>query len=87
MSQPGGPDAVSAQRRARREFIRTHHPDVGGDPHTFVTGLADLDAGPRPSTPARSTAVTVTARQAWPVSLTTVMLRRLRRRHQPPRVR
>ncbi|HVX42847.1 MAG TPA: hypothetical protein VHC49_03130 [Mycobacteriales bacterium] len=31
-----------AQRKAYREFIRTHHPDIGGDPEVFAAGLAEL---------------------------------------------
>jgi hypothetical protein len=34
-------------RARRREFIRTHHPDRGGDPAAFVAGLADLDCAHR----------------------------------------
>lgn len=30
------------QRRARRAWIAAHHPDRGGDPHAFATGLAAL---------------------------------------------
>ena len=30
-------------RQARREFIRTHHPDRGGDPAAFAAGLAAYD--------------------------------------------
>ena len=33
-------------RRARREFIRTHHPDRGGDPAAFAAGLAAYDRRP-----------------------------------------
>ena len=33
-------------RRARREFIRTHHPDRGGDPAAFAAGLAAYDQRP-----------------------------------------
>ena len=87
MTSPSDADPLSAQRRVRREFIRTHHPDAGGDQHTFIAGLADIEAGKRPSPPARPIVVTVTPRPAWPVSLTTIMLRRLRRRHQKSRVR
>lgn len=33
-------------RSAVRAFVRTHHPDVGGDPETFAAGLRRLrDAG------------------------------------------
>ncbi len=31
-----------AARRAFREFVRTHHPDRGGDPAVYVAGLAAL---------------------------------------------
>lgn len=34
-----------AARRALREFVRTHHPDRGGDPAVFVAGLAALRRG------------------------------------------
>lgn len=91
MTYPNTSDILSAQRRARREFIRTHHPDAGGNHDDFVTGLANLDANldaeRRPSPPASATRVTVVPRSAWPVSLTTMMLRRLRRRYEEPRVR
>jgi hypothetical protein len=87
MTEPADSDARSTQRRARRDFIRAHHPDAGGNPDDFIAGLADLDAGRRVAPAARATPVTVVARSAWPVSLTTVMLRRIRRRYQPPRVR
>ena len=38
-------------RRARRAFLRTHHPDVGGDPEEFVLGLARFDAPAARSAP------------------------------------
>lgn len=87
MNQHSSSDPHPDQRRTRREFIRTHHPDVGGNHDHFITGLASLDAGHRPSVPVRTVTVTVVARQPWPLSLTTAVLRRLRRRHQKPRVR
>lgn len=37
-SRPAGP----RQRAAYRRYIREHHPDAGGDPDAFVTGLARL---------------------------------------------
>jgi len=44
----GGPHRSmdDSRRRARREFIRTHHPDVGGDPAVFA-GLADMTKNKR----------------------------------------
>ena len=79
-------DAEFEQRTTRRAFIRNHHPDAGGDHETFITGLADLDAAPRSAAASRLVPVIVTPRQTWPTSLTTIVLRRLRRRRQPPRV-
>jgi hypothetical protein len=37
--------AARERRRAVRAWIRTHHPDVGGDPAVFAAGLAALRAG------------------------------------------
>ncbi|MGH3426286.1 MAG: hypothetical protein ACRDQZ_01720 [Mycobacteriales bacterium] len=31
-----------AARRAFREFVKTHHPDTGGDPTVFMAGLDRL---------------------------------------------
>lgn len=31
-----------ASRAAFRAFVRTHHPDVGGDPDEFMAGLAEF---------------------------------------------
>ncbi|GAA0541301.1 hypothetical protein GCM10011581_37290 [Saccharopolyspora subtropica] len=79
-----------ATRAAIRAFVRTHHPDVGGDPEVFVAGLAALRAGPS------------TGRRPWdrydaPVVVVVrprgirALLHRFRtwraRRHRPPRVR
>ena len=38
----GRDDEGAARRRAFREFVRTHHPDRGGDPEIFLAGLAAL---------------------------------------------
>ena len=43
--------APSAEERRRlRAFALAHHPDHGGDPDTFISGLAALRQG-RPATP------------------------------------
>ena len=89
-----------SRRQSRRAFIRTHHPDIGGDPADFVAGLAGLDAEPHAESAAEpdatpSTNATAGSRadtqaqpdQPWPVSLTTVLLRRARGHKRPPRVR
>ncbi|CAM01178.1 hypothetical protein A8924_2265 [Saccharopolyspora erythraea NRRL 2338] len=34
----------AAVRADLRAFVRTHHPDVGGDPEVFAAGLAELRA-------------------------------------------
>lgn len=36
---------MNEQERAEyREFVRTHHPDLGGDPEVFVAGMARFAA-------------------------------------------
>jgi len=78
-------DEDERRRRARRrEFIRTYHPDRGGDPAAFITGLADLDRGGRLGDRyADRVRVTVIARRPILVRL----WRALRGRPRPPRVR
>lgn len=39
-----------AEARRRRAWALAHHPDRGGDPATFMAGLAALDQG-RPADP------------------------------------
>ena len=82
--------AREAERR-RREFIRTYHPDRGGDPESFIAGLRRFEdeqasAGPGPgSGPDAPTRVTVIPHRPWPTRLVTAAVRRLR--PSPPRVR
>jgi hypothetical protein len=72
--------------RDRRDFIREHHPDRGGDPDVFIAGLKafgpghDPDAGPLPR-------VTGVRRRPWPVRLAAAAAQRVRYGTQPPRVR
>lgn len=78
-----------------RAFVRENHPDVGGDPQEFVTGLARFGHGrgqPR-STPSDSEAEQETDRYDAPVFFTprttgvTGRVKRWRqRRRRPPRV-
>jgi hypothetical protein len=84
-------DAEKRRRVARREFIRGHHPDRGGDPDDFIAGLAALDgAEPAPTPQAAAPADMPPPRvvfedQPWPRSAITALLRRLRRPgHDPP---
>ena len=76
-------DAEQSRRSVRREFIRAHHPDRGGDSAAFAAGLAELDqfaAG----WPAR---VVVIADRPLLVNLLTALMHRAGWRRPPPRVR
>jgi hypothetical protein len=77
-------DDEQSRRRARREFIRTHHPDRGGDPYAFAAGLADLDRSPVRDPPAR---VVGAASTPFPVRLLTALMHQIGWRRPPPRVR
>ena len=81
---PEPADDERARRRARREFVRGHHPDRGGDPAVFVAGLAALDH-PRVR-PARARVVVIPDRP-WLVTLLTAVARQAGWRAPPPRVR
>ena len=71
-------------RRARREFIRTHHPDRGGDPAAFAAGLTAYDRGPSGEPAPR---VVIVADTPWLVSLLRPILRRMGWRRPPPRTK
>jgi hypothetical protein len=71
-------------RRARREFIRTHHPDRGGDPADFAAGLAAYDGRPAGEPAPR---VVIVADTPWLVSLLRPILRRMGWRRPPPRIK
>jgi hypothetical protein len=71
-------------QRARREFIRTHHPDRGGDPAAFAAGLAAYDRR-SPGKPAPR--VVIVADTPWLVSLLRPILRRMGWRRPPPRIK
>jgi hypothetical protein len=77
-------DDEQSRRRARREFIRAHHPDHGGDPIAFATGLAALDPLPADRLPAR---VVVVADTPLLVSALMALMRRFGLRRPPPRVK
>jgi hypothetical protein len=81
---PEPADDERARRRARREFVRGHHPDRGGDPAVFAAGLAALDH-PRVR-PARARVVVIPDRP-WLVTLLTAVARQAGWRAPPPRVR
>ncbi|MEA5366135.1 hypothetical protein VA596_41865 [Amycolatopsis sp., V23-08] len=71
-------------RAAFREFVRTHHPDVGGDPAEFAEGLARFRAGPSEVDDARYDAPIRFVVNRRGVA---AVFARLRRRRRPPRVR
>lgn len=86
MTARGARDDPEA-RAAFREFVRTHHPDVGGDPAEFAAGLARFRAGQSEVDP------DVDARFDAPIRFVVnrrgvaAVLAKLRRRRRPPRVR
>jgi hypothetical protein len=71
----------------RREFIRTHHPDRGGDTESFIAGLRVFDTKQAPAGPGPQPRVTVFTHRAWPTRLVTAVVRRLRDGKPPARVR
>ena len=77
-------DDEQSRRRARREYIRTHHPDRGGDPGAFTAGLAAYDRG-IPRAPAAQ--IVVVPDPPVLMSLLSAVLRRMGWRRPPPRVK
>ncbi|MEU7783719.1 MULTISPECIES: hypothetical protein [unclassified Amycolatopsis] len=73
-----GPDDPEG-RAAFRAFVRTHHPDVGGDPAEFAAGLARFRE-PAPDSRFDAPVVFVPRRRGL-----AAFFARFRRR--PPRVR
>ncbi len=81
------PDPADERRRQRRDFIRAHHPDRGGDPRVFVAGLAELDDPPRTGARPPQPRVVLVADVVWPISLFTAIRRRVTSGPRAPRVR
>ena len=77
-------DNEQSRRRARREFIRAHHPDRGGDPDAFAAGLAAYDRH-APCAPADR--IVVVPDTPMLVSLLTAVLRRMGWHRPAPRVK
>ncbi|HVV08883.1 hypothetical protein [Amycolatopsis sp.] len=76
-------DRFESDKAAYRRFVRTHHPDVGGDPEVFAAGVRRFQAArERPDAPI----VFVTRRRGLPWVLAALRARH-RRRRRPPRVR
>ncbi|GAA1028215.1 MULTISPECIES: hypothetical protein [Amycolatopsis] len=80
-----------ADKAAYRRFVRTHHPDVGGDPAEFAAGLREFRRGPRNETAARAEGPrgesVVFVRRSRGVSRLFEVLAARRRRKRNPRVR
>lgn len=72
------------ERSAYRAFVREHHPDRGGDPDTFVAGMAALrEPADRPR--AHDPPVEVVPDVPFPVRVAIALLRTVRR-HRRTRV-
>lgn len=79
--------------REYRQFVKTQHPDRGGDPDEFIAGLlryrallSSWGAGPGPAkTPPTASETTVYRRGSLPARLWRAIMER-RRRGQNPRV-
>jgi hypothetical protein len=73
--------------RRRREFVRTHHPDRGGDPDVFIAGLRRLKAESEQLGLESLPRVVVVAHRPWFIRLTTALARRVHPGERIPRVR
>jgi hypothetical protein len=71
--------------RRRRQFVREHHPDLGGDPETFIAGMRAFEAEQAPWTSAAT--VVVIKREKWLARLVSAAGRRRHRGRKSPRVR
>ena len=61
--------------RRRRDFIRAHHPDRGGDPDFFIAGLRAFDTGPEQD-PGPLPKVVIVRRRPWLIRRIAVAARR-----------
>jgi hypothetical protein len=89
MTGTGGEDRAEQDRakdalRRRREFIRAHHPDRGGDAEIFIAGLRAFRAEQAPEDPPR---VVIAPHRTLLTRLVIVAVRRLRHDRRPARVR
>ncbi|MGV9299875.1 hypothetical protein [Amycolatopsis sp. NPDC003676] len=80
-----------ADKAAYRRFVRTHHPDVGGDPAEFAAGLREFRRGQGNESAARAQGPrgesVVFVRRSRGVSRLFEVLAERRRRKRNPRVR
>lgn len=70
----------------RRDFIRQHHPDRGGDSDLFIAGLRTFDTGSEQDL-GQLPKVVIVKRRPWLIRLVVVAGRRVRHGPRPPRVR
>lgn len=82
-------DRDPAARSRYRAFVRTHHPDAGGDPEVFAAGLERFRARERPRNdrPDRYDAPVEVVPDARSVSGLVRRVRAWRRRRNRSRVR
>lgn len=68
------------ERAEFREFVRTHHPDRGGDPEVFMAGLARFSARTEPPAQAAryDAPIEVVASLPVPVKVAVALIRTLR---------
>ena len=88
MSESPRPRPLSAeQRRRRRELLRQHHPDLGGDAEEFIRVLRELEAGiPIGRGPVAGEELRFVRRPRGLARLAAWPLARLRHRRRPRRV-
>ena len=79
-------DTEHRRRTQRREFIRTHHPDRGGEATEFLTGLSRFAPDPPATADTPAPRIVFVPRNPRPRRLLRALLCPLRPR-QPPRVR
>jgi hypothetical protein len=73
-------------RRRRRDFIRAHHPDRGGDPQAFIAGLRAFGTDPGQDS-GLLPRVIIIRRRAWLIRQASAAAQRLRHGPRPARVR
>jgi hypothetical protein len=74
-------------KRRRREFIRAHHPDRGGDPEVFMAGLRRFDAAPEQPGLEPLPRVFVVVHRAWLLRLIAALAQWVHPEERVPRVR
>jgi hypothetical protein len=78
-------DLSADEARRRREFIRAHHPDRGGDPEVFIAGLRAFGTEQGQNSDPLPTVIIV-RRRAWLIRQAAATAQRVRRGRGPARV-